>query len=258
MKCDIVLAGVGGQGILTIAYLLDNAAIARGLDFKQAEVHGMSQRGGAVYSHLRISDGEVISDLIPLGQADLIIAVEPLEVQRYVNLLSPTGTVVTSNQPFVNIPNYPDEKAVISALFDLPNCLLVNAKEIASKAGAMRAQNMAVLGAAIPFLPFGLEDFAPSITSLFTRKGEHVVESNMNVLRWGGQYGAFYKALLDAGVDRELLYNVAEKLDVTSIDAGLASDFAGVLAAEAGNAASLLDSLESRLSAGDLLARLSS
>jgi indolepyruvate ferredoxin oxidoreductase beta subunit len=196
MKCDIILAGVGGQGILTIAYLLDHAAVRRGYRFKQAEVHGMSQRGGAVYSHLRVSDTEVISDLIPLGKADLVLAVEPLEVQRYLRFLSPSGIVVANTEPFKNIPDYPADDLLTAALARLPNCLTVDAKAIATAARMPKAQNMAVLGAATPFLPFVLEDFRPAVAELFLAKGESVVESNMGVLAEGERTGRAFKERL--------------------------------------------------------------
>ena len=76
MKTDIILAGVGGQGILSIATIIGHAALNEGLYIKQAEVHGMSQRGGDVQSNLRISSDPIASDLIPLGGADVIIESE--------------------------------------------------------------------------------------------------------------------------------------------------------------------------------------
>ena len=90
MKTDIILCGVGGQGILSIATVLGQAATASGLYLKQAEVHGMSQRGGDVQSNLRLSTERIWSDLIPKGQADLIISMEPMEALRYLPYLSST------------------------------------------------------------------------------------------------------------------------------------------------------------------------
>jgi len=200
MKRDIILAGVGGQGILTIAYLLDNAALARGYRVKQAEVHGMAQRGGAVYSHLRISDTEVISDLIPIGAADMILAVEPLEVQRYLKFLSPGGVVVASREPYKNIPDYPPEEEVLAAILAQPRAVLVDAKGIAEAAGVPKAQNMAMVGAATPFLPFEIKDFEPFVKKLFSSKGERIVEANMAALEAGYRLGSACKALLDQGL----------------------------------------------------------
>ena len=99
MKKDIILAGVGGQGILSIATVIGQAALAEGWYLKQAEVHGMSQRGGEVQSHLRISTEPIWSDLIPQGKADIILSLEPLEALRYVPWLAPEGCVVTSSVP---------------------------------------------------------------------------------------------------------------------------------------------------------------
>ena len=94
---NIILSGVGGQGILTIAAVLDTASLNQNLYVKQAEVHGMSQRGGAVQSHVRISDKIIYSDLIPLGKADMILSVEPMELLRYLPYLKPEGWLITDS-----------------------------------------------------------------------------------------------------------------------------------------------------------------
>lgn len=199
MKTDIILSGVGGQGILTIAFVLDNASLSRGLHFKQAEVHGMSQRGGAVYSHLRIADRPIWSDLIPAGHGDMILSVEPLEVQRYLHYLSPDGVVISNTAPHRNIPDYPDEERVLAALLDLPRCVLVDAAAIASAGRQPRAQNMAMVGAATPFLPFELSDYEPFVRRLFGAKGEALVQGNLEVLRMGWKVGQTARLLLDQG-----------------------------------------------------------
>lgn len=218
MKCDIVLAGVGGQGILTIAYLLDNAAVNKGLCFKQAEVHGMSQRGGAVYSHLRISDREILSDLVPEGQADMILAVEPLEVQRYLSYLNPKGVVVSNVEPYLNIPNYPAIEGVLGALVKLPKSVLVNAKGIATSAKLPRAENMAMVGAALPFLPFTMDDFEPIISEMFGRKGERVVSGNMEVIKAGYAVGTLTAKLLEKGLTSEQANGLTKDLDPLEIE----------------------------------------
>lgn len=229
MKYDIILAGVGGQGILTVAYLLDHAAVRRGWHFKQAEVHGMSQRGGAVYSHLRVSDGEIISDLVPEGRADLILAVEPLEVQRYLHYLGPKGTVVSNVQPFKNIPDYPEDASVLDALLALPNVTPFNAKEIAMAGKSPRSENVATVGAAIPVMPFGVEDFDPIIEELFTPKGQAVVDANKAILRMGLQAGLLFNALRDAGVQPALIQMVMEKLQPATVTADVAPMLAFML-----------------------------
>ena len=98
MKTDMILSGVGGQGILSIAAVVGEAAVNEGLYMKQAEVHGMSQRGGDVQSNLRLSDQPIASDLIPKGQADLIVSLEPMEALRYLPYLKKDGWLVTNSQ----------------------------------------------------------------------------------------------------------------------------------------------------------------
>lgn len=185
MKQDIVLAGVGGQGILSIAYVLDNAALADGLRFKQAEVHGMAQRGGAVQSHLRISDQEIFSDLIPKGEADMILSVEPLEALRYFDFLRPDGVVVTSSTPYRNIADYPEIEAVLKAVRRASRSVVVDSEELAKEAGTSKAQNIVMLGAASPFLRLKEESLRRFIGALFEAKGRSVVEANLKAFELG-------------------------------------------------------------------------
>ena len=116
MKKDIILSGVGGQGILSIATVIGWAALEENLHLKQAEVHGMSQRGGDVQSNLRLSSEPIFSDLIPKGECDLILSLEPMEALRYLPWLSRAGWIVTNTTPFVNIPNYPAIEDVMAEL----------------------------------------------------------------------------------------------------------------------------------------------
>ena len=185
MKTDIILAGVGGQGILSIATVIGLAAVNQQLNMKQAEVHGMSQRGGAVYSHLRLSDRPIASDLIPTGKADLVLSVEPMEALRYVPYLSPNGWVATNTQPFVNIGNYPDQRALMDQLNALQNCILVDADALASECGNTKASNMVMLGAAVPFLNMDVKEIEKAIASIFGRKGDDIVAMNINALQAG-------------------------------------------------------------------------
>lgn len=185
MKQDIILAGVGGQGILSIAYVIDNAALQQGLKFKQAEVHGMAQRGGAVQSHLRISDGVIHSDLIPRGAVDLILSVEPLEALRYVGSLSPEGTVISSREPFINIPDYPDLDRVLEAVRATQNAVIVDSRALAAEAGSPRAQNIVMLGAASPRLAVTPESLRAQITELFSPKGQKIVDINLKAFELG-------------------------------------------------------------------------
>jgi indolepyruvate ferredoxin oxidoreductase beta subunit len=185
MKQDIILAGVGGQGILSIAYVIDNAALADGLAFKQAEVHGMAQRGGAVQSHMRLSDGTIWSDLIPKGEADMILSVEPLEALRYLDHLRPDGIVITSSTPFRNIPDYPDVDKVLEALHRAPRSVVVDSEKLAKEAGTVKAQNIVLLGAASSFLILKPGSLLKTIDDLFRGRGLPVLEANLRAFELG-------------------------------------------------------------------------
>lgn len=188
MKNDIILAGVGGQGILTIAASIGLAALAQELILKQAEVHGMSQRGGAVQSHLRLSDQEVHSDLIPLGKADLILSVEPMESLRYLPYLSKEGYVVTNSTPYINIPDYPGMDDIIREIEKQSNHLVINADQIAKDIGSARSSNMVMLGAGSPFIDLHAESFEKGIGQIFKRKGEEVIEINVKAFYAGRDF----------------------------------------------------------------------
>jgi indolepyruvate ferredoxin oxidoreductase beta subunit len=185
MKKDIILAGVGGQGILTIATILGHAALKRGWQLKQAEVHGMSQRGGDVQSHLRLSDEEIHSDLITMGDADMILSVEPMEALRYLPYLHEEGWIITNSNPFKNIPNYPNEEDLYKEIKSVKNHLLFNADAIAKEIKANRSMNIVVLGAAINRLGFSEEEISESIKAIFANKGESIVEANLRALDAG-------------------------------------------------------------------------
>jgi len=188
MKKDIILAGVGGQGILSIATIIGYAAIESGLYLKQAEVHGMSQRGGDVQSHLRISAQEIYSDLIPQGAADLIISVEPMEALRYLPYLSENGWLITNTQPFINIPDYPEYEKLLGAVKELPHYIALDADKIAKEIGSTRSMNMVVLGAASPYLDLPYEKLEAGIKFIFGRKGEKIVEINLKALQAGRNF----------------------------------------------------------------------
>ncbi len=185
MKIDIILAGVGGQGILSIASTIGVAAVKKGLYLKQAEVHGMSQRGGDVQSHFRLADHEIASDLIPMGKADMIISVEPMESLRYLPWLAEGGWVITNDQPFINIPNYPDEAVLKAELDKLPNKVVINADQIAKDLGSARSANMVILGAAAPFLKMEYSEIEDAVRTIFSRKGDAVVNTNLACLKAG-------------------------------------------------------------------------
>ena len=188
MKRDIILSGVGGQGILSIAAVIGRAALEDGLHIKQAEVHGMSQRGGDVQSNLRLSSSPIASDLIPFGGADLIVSLEPMEALRYRPYLKPEGWIVTNTAPFVNIDNYPAMEDVESELEDSGNVVAFDMDELAKKEASPRASNMVLLGAAAPFIDMETEVIEDGIRSVFGKKGEAIVESNLKAFRAGLEY----------------------------------------------------------------------
>lgn len=185
MKTDIILSGVGGQGILSIAAVIGEAALREGLYMKQAEVHGMSQRGGDVQSNLRLSDEPIASDLIPLGHADLIISLEPMESLRYLPYLKREGWLVTNARPFVNIPNYPDMERVEAELDKLPHKLAFDVEQVAKEAGSLRTANIVMLGAASPFIGIAYSCIEEGIRRIFARKGEEIVALNLRALKAG-------------------------------------------------------------------------
>lgn len=185
MKSDIILAGVGGQGILSIATILGAAALAEGLHLKQAEVHGMSQRGGDVQSNLRLSSDPIYSDLIPKGSADIIISLEPLEGMRYLPYLSKDGWLVTNTTPFVNMPNYPEAESLEKELKKLPNVVAFDMDEVAKEVASPRSSNMVLLGAAASFVGLEPEKIEDGIRKIFGRKGEKIVETNLEAFRAG-------------------------------------------------------------------------
>jgi indolepyruvate ferredoxin oxidoreductase beta subunit len=185
MKKDIILAGVGGQGVLSIAAIIAQAAMAEGLTVRQSEVHGMAQRGGAVLAHLRIAGAAIPGDLVSRGGADLIISMEPLESLRYTEWLSPQGALVSAAEPFVNIPNYPEPDSILASIRRFPTARIVEAASLAREAGLPRAVNMVMVGAASPFLSIGAEILEAAIEAAFAGKGAEVMEANKRAFRLG-------------------------------------------------------------------------
>jgi len=188
MKTDIILSGVGGQGIITIASIVGTAALQNEMYLKQSEVHGMSQRGGAVQSHLRISDLPVSSDLIPFGQADIILSVEPMESLRYLPYLSSTGWLITNTAPFNNISNYPDMEIIMDKIKSLNQFIALDADAMAKEIKSPRSSNIIMLGAASPFINMEYEFLENGIRSIFERKGEDIVKLNLAALKIGREY----------------------------------------------------------------------
>ncbi len=185
MKYDILLCGVGGQGVLSIAAVIASAAMTDGLYVRQSEVHGMSQRGGGVQAHLRLSDTVIASDLIPSGSADMILSMEPIECLRYLDKLCPQGILITSSEPFINIPNYPEIGKIYDAIQTLPHAHIVKAHDLALEAGNIKSENMVLVGAALQYIPVKLETVEKSVHDRFAKKDPKLVDINCKALELG-------------------------------------------------------------------------
>ena len=185
MTYDILLAGVGGQGVLSLAAIIAESAMAEGLFVRQSEVHGMSQRGGGVSAHLRLSDTKIAGDLIPRGKADMILSMEPLESLRYLEWLKADGALISASEPFTNISNYPDLEMLYKKIALLPKVHLVKTAELAKQAGNAKAVNMVLSGAALKFLPLKLQTVENSVQRRFAQKDPKLVEINLKALELG-------------------------------------------------------------------------
>jgi indolepyruvate ferredoxin oxidoreductase beta subunit len=190
MKYDIVLAGVGGQGVLSMAAIIGRAALAEGLYAKQSEIHGMAQRAGAVQAHLRLSDLPIESDLIGVGGADLILSLEPVECLRYLPYLGMSGTAVTAANPYLNVKSYPPLRGVLESIRSLPRAIVVDAERIANDAGDIQAMNSVMVGAASGFLPLAAVSLEAAVRETFGKKGGSVVGANLTALRAGREAAA--------------------------------------------------------------------
>jgi indolepyruvate ferredoxin oxidoreductase beta subunit len=185
VKYDVILAGVGGQGVLSVAAVIALGAKKNGLLVRQSEVHGMAQRGGAVQAHLRLSDRTIVSDLIGKASADMILSMEPIESLRYLEYLKSEGVLITSSDPMKNIPNYPDLEGIYARIRSLPSARLVGAADLAQAAGSARSTNMVMVGAASAYLPVEEKNLLAAIEELFSGKGKKVVETNRKAFQAG-------------------------------------------------------------------------
>jgi indolepyruvate ferredoxin oxidoreductase beta subunit len=229
MEANIILAGVGGQGILSLAYVLSQTALERGLNVKQSEVHGMAQRGGAVQSHLRISRQPIESDLIPKGLCDLIIGVEPLESVRYLDFLSPHGAVVTSMNPFKNIQDYPPMAQVWEDLERVKALVAVDAESLARQAGSSLAQNTVLLGASSVYLDVPESSLSACVANVWKAKGQKVVDTNVKAFAYGRKMALFLRQAADTKVPRDGLRMLAEKLPIDRIDSHSPAEWVALL-----------------------------
>ena len=185
MRRDVILAGVGGQGLLSIAAVIGHAALERGLDLRQCEVHGMAQRGGVVQSHIRYADAPLYSDLVREGTADLVLALEPMEGLRYLPFLHQDGALVTNSVPVRNIPDYPDLERILAEIRALPRHCIVDAGALAEEAGSAQSANLVLLGAATPFLSLPEDALESSLRAVFAGKEARIVEANARAFRLG-------------------------------------------------------------------------
>ncbi len=185
MKYDVILAGVGGQGVLSVAAIIALGAMKDGLKVRQSEVHGMAQRGGAVQAHLRLSDKTIVSDLIGKASAEMVLSMEPMESLRYLPYISADGVLVSSTDPEKNISNYPELSEIHSRIMDLPSSRLIEAGRLAEEAGSLRATNMVMVGAAAQYLPVQEQSLLEAIEELFKGKGQKVVETNLRAFELG-------------------------------------------------------------------------
>ena len=183
---NVLLTGVGGQGVVLASFVLSHVAMSEGYDVKQSEVHGMSQRGGSVTSHFRFGD-KVWSPLVAPGTADLLMAFEALEGLRYANWLKPGGVLVYNalrinpSPVSAGLATYPaDIDALIRAAW--PDAKCVNANELATQAGTVKAANVAMLGAISPTLPFAPETWEEVLRKAVPPK---TVDVNLQAFRLG-------------------------------------------------------------------------
>lgn len=229
MEQNILLAGVGGQGILSVAFVICNAALKEGLNFKQSEIHGMAQRGGAVQSMLRLSSKPVASDLIPKGTCHLLLSVEPLEALRYLDYLGSDGVLITSTNPFVNIPNYPDINAICNEMKKVADVIPIDADAIAKQVGSSLVHNMVMLGAGSECLALKLDSLENWVKNLWQAKGDKIVEINLNAFRAGRRMAIFLRAVAKAGADLTALRALASGISIEAADAAMATSWARLL-----------------------------
>jgi indolepyruvate ferredoxin oxidoreductase beta subunit len=212
MNYDLVICGVGGQGVLSIAWVIDQAAVEAGFHIKQPEVHGMAQRGGAVSAFVRISDAPLASDLIADGTASMVLSVEPMVALRYAKMLRPDGWIVTDVTPLKNVAVYPEASRLFEVLFSAPRLIVIDAGALARRAGMVKANNTVMLGAATSLLPVPADLIEKHLRALFAAKGERIVNANMQAFRMGDAAGRFAAALVAGGVPARVVARVAPRL----------------------------------------------
>ncbi|NTU59436.1 MAG: indolepyruvate oxidoreductase subunit beta [Deltaproteobacteria bacterium] len=188
---NILLSGVGGQGVILASKILSEAALVEGLDIKQSEVHGMSQRGGSVVSHVRIGDA-VHSPLVPEGQCDLLAGFEPLEALRFAHWVRPEGLIVYSvdriNPSTVSagFAQYPADLEEQLKAFPCKK-VAVPAGDLAEKAGNRKSANVVLVGALAGHLSFSDETWQKAVSASVPPK---LLKLNLEAFELGRKAGA--------------------------------------------------------------------
>lgn len=191
-EMNILIAGVGGQGALTLAGVMADAAIKSDINVISGEVHGMAQRGGAVFVHVRMG-GKVRGPIIPLGQANVIIGLEMVEPLRYLDFLSDNGSIVVSKTPIVpplvwaGLAVYPDEQTVFDQYKKITDSVyLIDSLGLANRTGNPLTANIVLLGAmaACVDLPFEKQVMLDSLASIMP---ERIRDINIHAFELGWQ-----------------------------------------------------------------------
>ncbi len=187
---NVLLAGIGGQGVLTASQLLAEAGVRAGYDVKKSEVHGMAQRGGVVTSHVRIGR-RVYSPIISSGEADLLVAFEEAEALRWRSEVRPGGTLIVNclqvAPPVVNLGlfKYPDDPLANLRAFD-GSFFLVEASAMAVQAGSPRLAGTIMMGAASAVVPLSVEHWEAAIRARFSKA--EVADQNLKAFHQGREY----------------------------------------------------------------------
>ena len=188
---DVIIVGVGGQGILTCSNILAKASINAGLNVLTSEVHGMAQRGGSVEVHVRI--GDVHSPLIPFGSADVMIALEPVEALRKVEFVGEDSIVLMNVRPIIPVSvtlgmaKYPSVEDVVERLKGLVKRVIkIDALDVAKRAGDVRTANVVMLGAFVKHTNlFTIEEVERAIREVLPENVHYV---NVKALRFGYEH----------------------------------------------------------------------
>ncbi|MGB3943892.1 MAG: indolepyruvate oxidoreductase subunit beta [Methanothrix sp.] len=169
--CDVVVVGVGGQGVILISEIIGRAAMLAGLSVRGVETHGMAQRGGSVINHIRV--GCRYSAMISPGGADVLVAMEPAEALRYASYLSPEGVALVNTRPLLPVTvttgqaTYPSIEEILAPLREASSRVYpMDATRLAAEAGSPQAANVVMLGALARHLPIGEERLQEALSKI--------------------------------------------------------------------------------------------